>query len=98
MEDKAKKQPQKKTIQYSYPVKQPLTYPIETKDGQKLTELTLNRLTIGDFESVSEEVNKQTRSVKLLALSASLSVDDIRRIDYDDFAKSSDLVADFMGF
>lgn len=74
-----------------------LKYPIETKDGRTLNKLQLKRLTIGELESVSEETQRTTKSIKMLAMSAQLSADDVRLMDAADFEEASDVVAGFLG-
>ena len=76
----------------------PLKYPLQTKDGQTLTELKLRPLTIGDLESIETETNAKTRAIKTLAMSADISADDARKIMVSDFEKASDVVVDLMGF
>ncbi len=90
------KQPeeQKKELQNPFPLK----YPIETNDGRRLTELKIEPLSIGDLESVEGEMNAKTKSIKMLAFSAMISPDDVRKIKVVDFEGASDVVVDQMGF
>lgn len=88
------KQPEQKELKNPFPLK----YPIETKDGRRLTELKFEPLSIGDLESVEGETNSKTKSIKMLAMSAMISEDDVRKIKVIDFEGATDVVIDLMGF
>jgi len=73
-----------------------LQHPI-TVDGREISELNLRRITVGDLELMDKETTQLGKSIRLVALAAELSPDDVRRLDAADFQMVSERVAGFLG-
>jgi len=73
-----------------------LQYPIEV-NGERITQLTLRRVTVGDLEIMNRETDDLAKAIRLLSLISELSPDDVRRLDAADFNRISEAVSDFLG-
>ncbi len=71
-----------------------LKYPIEVA-GEKITNLNLRRVTVGDLELMNKESDELGKSIRLLSLIGEVAPEDVRKLDAHDFSKASEVVADF---
>ncbi len=72
-----------------------LKYPIEVA-GEKITNLNLRRVTVGDLELMNREKDELGKSICLLSLIGEVTPDDVRRLDAHDFNQASEVVAGFL--
>ena len=73
-----------------------LNHPI-TVDGQLIEEVSLRRPKVRDIEKAEKIKNDFQKSVAMIADLTSLSPDEVREMDTEDFTAIGNMVGEFMG-
>ena len=73
-----------------------LNHPI-TVDGQLIEEVSLRRPKVRDIEKAEKIKNDFQKSVAMIADLTSLSPDEVREMDTEDFTTIGNMVGEFMG-